>query len=173
MLGGPIDFTPGIFNIKLNPYRVENQVNTTLAHQLALYVVIYGPLQMAADLPEYYENHPAFQFIRDVGVDWEETQVLNAEIGEYVTIARQERGTGNWFLGSITDENARSFSLPLDFLEEGVQYKATIYKDGKGAHWDKKPTAYQIESRQLTSEDTMRVELAPGGGVAVSFEEID
>ncbi|HSV87800.1 MAG TPA: glycoside hydrolase family 97 protein, partial [Bacteroidales bacterium] len=111
MLAGPIDFTPGIFNIELDPYRIENQINTTLAHQLALYVVIYSPLQMAADLPRYYEGHPAFQFIMDVGVDWEQTRVLDGEIGQFVTIAREERETGNWFLGSITNEQARTISV--------------------------------------------------------------
>src|SRR5690606_23029642 len=100
MLAGPIDYTPGIFNIKMDPYRPNNQVNTTLAQQLALYVIIYSPVQMAADLPENYEGHPAFQFIRDVGVDWEQTEVLDAKIGDYVTIARKERGTDNWFVGS-------------------------------------------------------------------------
>ncbi|MDA3929973.1 MAG: glycoside hydrolase family 97 catalytic domain-containing protein, partial [Prolixibacteraceae bacterium] len=111
MLAGPIDFTPGIFDIKLNPYKPNNQVSTTLAQQLALYVIIDSPVQMAADLIENYEDNPAFQFISDVGVDWEQTKVLNGEVGDYVTIAREERETGNWFLGSITDENERSFQI--------------------------------------------------------------
>jgi hypothetical protein len=136
MLSGPIDFTPGIFDIKFNKYKKDNQVNTTLAHQLALYVVIYSPIQMAADLPENYEGHPAFQFIRDVGVNWDETKVLDGEIGEFVTIARKERETGNWFVGSVTDENAREITIPLSFLDEGKTYRATIYKDGADAHWD-------------------------------------
>ena len=111
MLAGPIDFTPGIFNIKFDEYQDENQVNTTLAQQLALYVVLYSPVQMAADLPEHYEGNPAFQFIRDVGVDWTESHVLNGEIGTYVTIARKEKETGNWFIGSITNEEERNLEI--------------------------------------------------------------
>ncbi|MBS3808441.1 MAG: glycoside hydrolase family 97 protein, partial [Bacteroidales bacterium] len=117
MLAGPIDFTPGIFNIKLKPYKPDNQVNTTLTQQLALYVVINSPIQMVPDLPEYYRGHPAFQFIRDVAVNWEQTHVLNGEIGDYVTIARQQRDSDNWFIGSITDENTRELSIQLDFLK--------------------------------------------------------
>src|SRR5690606_14330322 len=107
MLAGPIDYTPGIFNIKLKPYKQSNQVNTTLAHQLAAYIVIYSPVQMAADLPEHYAGNPAFQFIRDVGVDWEQSEVLSAVIGDQIAIARKEKGTENWFVGAITDENPR------------------------------------------------------------------
>ncbi|MFO7978389.1 MAG: glycoside hydrolase family 97 protein [Bacteroidales bacterium] len=169
MLAGPIDYTPGIFNIKLNPYKPDNQVNTTIAQQLALYVVIYGPLQMAADLPENYQNHPAFQFIRDVGVNWEQSTVLNGEPGEYVTIAREERETGNWFLGSITNEEGRSFTLKTDFLEPGRTYRASIYADAPDAHWDSNPTAYQITSEEITSQSEITLNLAPGGGAAISF----
>jgi len=169
MLAGPIDYTPGIFNIKLNPYKPNNQVNTTLAHQLALYVVIYSPLQMAADLPEYYENHPTFQFIRDVGVNWEQTQVLNGEIGEFVTIAREERNTGNWFLGSITNEEPRELSIKTDFLDPSKKYMASIYSDGDDAHWDKNPTSYKITTIELNYESELHLKLAPGGGTAISF----
>jgi alpha-glucosidase len=169
MLAGPIDFTPGIFNIKLNPYKPNNQVNTTIAHQLALYVVIYSPLQMAADLPEYYEGHPAFQFIRDVGVDWEQTRVINGEIGEYITIARQERETLNWFLGSITNETARELVIKTDFLKPGITYMATIYADGIDAHWDKNPTSYKITSIEVNSESDLFLKLASGGGAAISL----
>ncbi len=170
MLAGPIDFTPGIFNMKLAPYKEENQINTTLAHQLALYVVIYSPIQMAADLPEHYEGHPAFQFIREVGVDWEQSKVLNGEVGDYVTIARQERGTDRWFLGSITDEQERALEAPLDFLPAGSNYKATVYRDGEGAHWDDNPSAFRIEAFLVDQSTTLRLQLAPGGGVAVSLE---
>jgi len=173
MLAGPIDFTPGIFNIKLDPYRIENQVNTTLAHQLALYVVIYSPLQMVADLPRYYEGHPAFQFIMDVGVDWEQTQVLDGEIGQFVTIAREERETGNWFLGSVTNELARTIRVKTDFLQPGVNYRATIYADAPDAHWDKNPTAYVISEKTVTTESALQLQLAPGGGVAISFHRED
>lgn len=169
MLSGPIDFTPGIFDIKLNPHKPDNQVNTTLAQQLALYVVIYSPIQMAADLPENYEGQPAFQFIRDVGVDWEQTNVLNGEVGEFVTIAREERETGNWFVGSITDENSRTITLDFDFLEPGTTYSAVIYKDGEDAHWDENPLSIEIEEMEITSENSMNIELAEGGGFAISL----
>ena len=171
MLAGPIDYTPGIFNIKLEPWKKDNQVNTTLAQQLALYVVIYSPIQMAADLPEYYEGNPAFQFIRDVGVDWQRTEVIEGEPGDFVTIARQERGTGNWFVGSITDENARAMSIALDFLEPGVAYEATIYADADDAHWDMNPEAYKITREEVTSETTLQLKLAAGGGAAISIKK--
>ncbi len=169
MLAGPIDYTPGIFNIKLKPYKEDNQVNTTLAQQLALYVVIYSPIQMVADLPESYAGQPAFQFIRDVGVDWEQSRVLNGEVGDYVTIVRQERGTGNWFLGSITNEEPRSFEARLDFLEPNQKYEATLYKDGPDAHWDKNPTSYEIETLEVDASTVLPLKLAPGGGCAVSI----
>jgi len=170
MLAGPIDYTPGIFNIKLNSYKPNNQVNTTLAHQLALYVVIYSPIQMAADLPEHYEANPeALQFIKDVGVNWKQTKVLNGEVGEYVTIVREERDTGNWFLGSITNENARDLDVNLDFLEEGETYQATIYKDSKDSHWDKNPTAIKKEIITVSNQTVLKLKLAEGGGVAISL----
>lgn len=173
MLAGPIDFTPGIFNIKFDAYRKENQVNTTLAQQLALYVVIYSPVQMAADLIEHYEANPEpLQFIKDVGVNWEETKVVNGEVGDYVTIARKERKTGNWFLGSITDENARSFDIKLDFLETDQEYTATIYKDGKDAHWDKNPLSLEIETMTVNKDSKITLNLAQGGGVAISFKRL-
>ncbi|MFO8000381.1 MAG: glycoside hydrolase family 97 protein [Marinilabilia sp.] len=169
MLSGPIDFTPGIFNLKLDPYKEDNQVSTTLAKQLALYVVIYSPVQMAADLPENYEGHPAFQFIRDVEVDWEQTKVLNGEIGEYVTIAREERETGNWFLGAITNEEPREMEVQLDFLPEDETFQAIIYKDGPDAHWDDNPDAYEIEEMEVDASTVLPLNMAPGGGVAVSI----
>ncbi len=168
-LAGPMDYTPGIFNIKLKPYKPDNQVNSTLAYQLALYVVIYSPIQMAADLPENYEGHPAFQFIRDVGVDWEQTVVLDAAIGDYIAIAREERDSGRWFIGAITDENPRDLSLKLDFLKPNVKYKATLYLDGPDAHWDKNPTSYRIETREVDSNTVIDLKLAPGGGAAISL----
>lgn len=169
MLAGPIDYTPGIFDIKFDRYKKENQVNTTLAHQLAIYVVIYSPLQMAADLPENYIGHPAFQFIRDVGVDWDTSIVLNGEIGDFITIARKERNTDHWFLGSITDENERTIKAALDFLDNDKKYTAVIYSDAEDAHWDKNPTAYKIENKSVTKSDTLTLKLAPGGGTAISF----
>ncbi len=169
MLAGPIDFTPGIFNIKLNPYKLNNQVNTTLAHQLALYVVIYSPIQMAADLIEYYENNPAFKFIEDVAVDWEETKIIDGEVGDFVVIARKARNSENWFVGGITDENARETELNFDFLTVGKNYKATIYRDADDAHWDKNPTAYTIEEATYTIDSKMKIKLAEGGGFAISL----
>ncbi len=173
MLSGPIDFTPGIFNIKFDEYKKDNQVNTTIAQQLALYVVIYSPVQMAADLVEHYEANPEpLQFIKDVGVDWQQTKVLNGEVGDYVTIAREERETGNWFLGSITDENARELEVSFDFLEDGQDYSATIYKDGKDAHWDKNPTDIAIESMTINKASKITLKLAPGGGTAISIMKL-
>jgi hypothetical protein len=173
MLSGPFDFTPGVFNIKFNEYKASNQVNTTLAQQLALYVVIYSPIQMACDLPEHYmiegKVHPAFQFITDVGVDWERSKVLDGEVADFVVIARQERETGNWFVGGITDENARAQHLMFDFLEDGKTYNATIYKDGPNAHWNDNPQDYAIENMKLTKASMMDIAMGPGGGFAISI----
>ena len=164
MLSGPIDFTPGIFNIKLEPYRDMNQVNTTLAQQLALFVVIYSPIQMAADLPESYKEQPAFQFIRDVGVDWEQSIVLDGEIGDFVIIAREERETGNWFIGGITNEESRELTINFEFLESDVDYYAVIYKDGEDAHWDDNPTSIEIEEIEINDSSSLTIYLAEEGG---------
>lgn len=172
MLAGPIDFTPGIFNIKFDEYKKENQVNTTLAHQLALYVVIYSPIQMAADLVEHYEANPKpLQFIKDVGVDWSETKVLDGEVGEFVTIARKERTTENWFLGSITDENAREIKVDFSFLDENTKYEVKIYKDGKNAHWNKNPLAIEFETVEINKNSSLNFNLAEGGGLAISIQK--
>ncbi|MEA2076964.1 MAG: glycoside hydrolase family 97 protein [Candidatus Marinimicrobia bacterium] len=169
MLAGPIDFTPGIFDIKLKPHKPHNQINTTLAHQLALYVVIYSPIQMAPDLIENYDGHSAFQFIRDVGVDWDETRVLDGEIGEFITIVRKERDTDKWFLGSITNEEQRRINIHCNFLDKGKKYTAIIYSDGKNAHWDENPTDYQIDTVEVYHRSDISLNLAPGGGCAISF----
>lgn len=173
MLSGPIDFTPGVFNIKFDEYMTSNQVNTTLAQQLALYVVIYSPIQMVADLPEHYmvngEIHPAFQFIRDVAVDWEQSIVLDGEVGDFVVIARQEKGSENWFVGGITGETVRAQEVSFDFLPEGKTYTATIYKDGEGAHWNDNPTAYAIETMEVTKDTKVTIAMAAGGGFAISL----
>jgi len=173
MLSGPIDFTPGVFNIKFDEYKPDNQVNTTLAHQLALYVVIYSPIQMACDLPEHYmldgEIHPAFQFIADVGVDWDATEVLDAEVADHVVIARKEKGTGNWFVGGISDENSRTVKVKFDFLEDGTTYTATIYKDAADAHYDTNPEAYEIKSMDVTNASEVEINMAAGGGFAISL----
>ncbi|REG89789.1 glycoside hydrolase family 97 protein [Winogradskyella sediminis] len=172
MLSGPIDYTPGIFNIKFDEYKKDNQVNTTIAQQLALYVVIYSPVQMAADLVEHYEANPEpLQFIKDVGVDWEQTKVLNGEVGDYVTIARKEHGTGNWFVGGITDEDARTVNIAFTFLDENQTYEATIYKDGEEAHWDNNPLDIKIETIEVNKDSQLKVKLAEGGGFAISLKK--
>ena len=169
MLAGPIDFTPGVFEISLKDKPV-NQINTTIAQQLALYVVVYSPIQMACDLPQNYEGIPALQFIKDVGVDWEQSKVLNGEIGDFVTIARQEKGTGNWFVGSITDEEKRSITINFDFLDATKEYEAIIYKDAADAHWKNNPTGYEIETTIITKEMEKSFLLVEGGGLAISLK---
>ena len=173
MLAGPIDFTPGVFNIKIDPYKPNNQVNTTLAHQLALYVVIYSPIQMACDIIAHYEGNPAFEFIKEVAVDWSETHVLDGAVGEHVAIARKERGGERWFLGAITNEEGRNLSLSLDFLTQGKKYKAVVYQDGTDAHWNDNPLSIDISEKTFTSEDQFTSALAPGGGVAVVLVPVD
>jgi alpha-glucosidase len=168
MLGGPMDFTPGVFDLK--HIRPCCSVPTTLMKQLALYVVLYSPVTMAADRIEAYEARPdAFRFIEEVPTDWSETRVLNAEVGDYVTIARKDRRTDDWYLGAITDENGRLLSVSLGFLEPGRHYRAEIYRDGPAAHWDSNPYDYVIESREVTSQDALDLRLAPGGGEAIRF----
>lgn len=171
LMGGPMDYTPGIFRIRGYSTVPGRQVHTTLAKQLALYVTLYSPLQMAADLPENYEAHmDAFQFIRDVPVDWDDTKILEAEPGDYVFIARKEKGRPDWYIGAITDENSRTATLSLDFLEAGRKYQATIYKDGADADWSSKPESYVIERVTVTNKTRLTVKLAAGGGAAVSIK---
>ncbi|MDR0657536.1 MAG: glycoside hydrolase family 97 protein [Mediterranea sp.] len=174
LIGGPMDYTPGIFDTKLT-FLGEGKhsfVHTTLAKQLALYVTLYSPLQMAADLPESYERHmDAFQFIKDVAVDWDESKYLEAEPGDYITIARKAKGTDKWFVGGITDENPRTSTITLDFLEPGKQYIATWYADGKDADYIHNPASYQIKKGWVTSKTEISTKLAPSGGYAVSIVE--
>jgi len=175
LLGGPMDYTPGIFEIKMSYYdkNKKEQVHTTLAKQLALYITMYSPLQMAADLPENYEKRmDAFQFIKDVAVDWDDTKILEAEPGDYLTIARKTKGKESWFLGAITDENARKTEIALDFLSKGQKYKAIIYEDAKDADWKNNPMAYKIRTVEVNSKSKLSLVLAPGGGTAISFEPI-
>ena len=172
LLDGPMDFTPGVFDIlrtKTGPARTneEARVRTTLAKQLALYVVIYSPLQMAADLPENYVNQPAFQFIKDVAVDWDTSRVIDGKIGDYVIVARRQKNSPQWFLGAITDEEARSFTVPLTFLDPGKSYIADIYADGPGADWLTNPLPVTISHRPVTRSSRLRIALAPGGGQAI------
>lgn len=168
MLSGPMDFTPGIFDLMFEGEDGNNRVQTTLAKQLALYVVIYSPIQMAADLPENYEARPdAFQFIKDVPADWERSIALDGEVGEHVVIARQARGGRDWYLGAVTGREAMSLDVPLDFLEPGVNYTAEIYVDGEGADWETNPYAIDIYTQDVTSETVLALPLARSGGGAV------
>lgn len=172
MMGGPMDYTPGFFHFQLNQYDAlrKTRVRTTLAKQLALYVTMYSPMQMAGDFPENFNKYmDAFQFIKDVPVDWDDTKILEAEPGDYITIVRKAKGKPNWFLGAITDENSRKTSLKLDFLEENEKYEATIYRDADNADWHTNPAAYKIEKRVVTHKNLLELRLAKGGGCAVSF----
>ncbi len=172
LMGGPMDYTPGIFKIKMSAYNPEKkeQVHTTLAKQLALYITMYSPLQMAADLPENYEAHlDAFQFIKDVAVDWDETRILDAEPGDYIIIARKAKSKSSWYIGAITDENPRTFTPALLFLDRGKKYVATIYRDADNASWNDNPEAYLIEEFIVDSSTMLQLKLAPGGGAAISI----
>lgn len=174
-MGGPMDYTPGIFQTQYSYYDSNNKsfANTTLAKQLALYVVMYSPLQMACDLPENYEKHlDAFQFIKDVAVDWDDTKILAAEPGDYINTARKAKGTDNWFVGGITDENARDFTVDFSFLDKGKKYEATIYEDGKDADYVKNPQSYHIYKKVVTNTSKIKVHLARSGGYAISVKPV-
>nr|WP_321452721.1 glycoside hydrolase family 97 protein [uncultured Carboxylicivirga sp.] len=185
-LAGPMDYTPGIFDLQLlnsvnkdykklktdeerKNYPFKHRVKTTLVHQLALYVVFYSPIQMAADLPENYKGVDALQFIKDVPVDWADTKVLNAEIGEFCTIARKDKHSDNWFIGGVTNGDERQESLKLDFLDEGATYECILYADDANADWDLNPTLYTITTKDVKKGDTLDTRLAPGGGFALSL----
>ena len=174
LIGGPMDYTPGIFETdcsKMDPNNTS-RVRSTLARQLALYVTMYSPLQMAADIPENYERFmDAFLFIKDVPVDWDETIYLEAEPGDYITIARREKGTNNWYVGCTADENGHDTRLNLDFLQPDKQYIATIYADAKDASWDKNPQAYTITQRIVTNRSKLDLHAGSGGGFAISIKE--
>ncbi|MCY1484096.1 Retaining alpha-galactosidase precursor [compost metagenome] len=173
LMGGPMDYTPGIFQTKISAYNPENNsfVHTTLAKQLALYVTMYSPLQMAADLPETYNKFlDAFQFIKDVAVDWDDTYVIEAEPGDYITMARKAKGKNEWFVGGISDENARTANVTFDYLPKGKTYTATIYADGKDASYDKNPQSYAIRTIKVTSKTKLQQPIAPGGGFAISIK---
>ncbi|MBR8537347.1 glycoside hydrolase family 97 protein [Carboxylicivirga sediminis] len=175
LIGGPMDYTPGIFEPDVSQYNPDNgsHVRTTIARQLALYVTMYSPLQMAADLPETYAKHmDAFQFIKDVAIDWEDTQVLEAEPGDYITYARKEKDGHRWFVGRTNDEQGRTSHIQFDFLEPGKKYVATVYADAKDAHWETNPKAYQIEKYVVTSKSKLSQYCAPGGGYAISIVEV-
>ena len=169
-----MDYTPGIFEMDLGPVTGGNnnsKVNATIANQLALYITMYSPLQMAADLPEHYEKFmDAFQFIKDVAVDWQRSEYLLAEPGDYLVIARQAKESGQWFVGGITDEHKRHVDVPLHFLEAGRTYEATIYSDAPDADYATNPQAYIITKKQVTTADILSLDMARGGGFAISFE---
>ena len=176
ILGGPIDYTPGIFKMFLpdKPWsKATFRVRSTICKQLAYYLTMYSPIQMAADLPENYEGNDAFQFIKDVPTNWSESKVLNSKIGDYYTVVRKERGTENWYLGSISDENPREFDIDLSFLSEGKKYKATIYADAKDADWETNPEAFEISKRVVSSKDVLEIILAPGGGQTIEFKVVE
>lgn len=173
LMGGPMDYTPGIFQADLSVYgTMKNKLSSTLTKQLALYVTMYSPLQMAADLPENYKRFDdAFQFIKDVALDWDNTYILEAEPGDYITIARKAKNKQEWFIGGITDENARTAIIDFSFLPVGKSYEATIYEDGKGAHYLDNPQSYNIRKVIINSKTILEQHLAASGGVAISIKE--
>ena len=169
--GGPMDYTPGIFETQLSTWSDNTSyVHTTLVGQLALYLVMYSPLQMAADLPEHYAKYmDAFQFIKNVAVDWDDSKYIEAEPGDYITVARKAKGTDNWFVCGKCDENGHKSTVKLDFLDKGRKYECTIYADAKDAHYEKNPKAYTITKKTVKKGDTLKLTEAPGGGFAVSL----
>lgn len=167
MLAGPFDFTPGTFNFD-KPTKAYARVQTTLAKQLAEYVIIYSPLQMASDLPENYSGQ-AFDFVKQVPCDWDNTKVINADIGNYVTIARKDRNSDDWYVGSITNENKRELTISLEFLDNNRKYTAQIYEDGADADWKTNPKSFEYKEMKVTSQSPLTLKLAPGGGIAIRF----
>jgi len=172
-LAGPIDFTPGIFNFAYQKNRPNNRVPSTLANQLALYVTLYSPLQMAADLPENYEKHPAFQFIDDVPTDWQQSKAIAGKIAEYLVVARQDRHSKDWYLGATTNEQSREIEVKLDFLNSDIQYRAKLYIDGEDADWETNPMSYRIEEREVSASDIIKISLKAGGGAAIQFKALN
>lgn len=169
LLAGPLDYTPGLFNLS----GTARKVHTTLAKQLAYYVTMYSPMQMAADLPEHYHDQPAFAFIKDVPINWELTIPLDGAIGDYYVVARKDRHSDDWYIGAVTDEASRSIEVALDFLPEHQHYKATIYRDAADANWHTNPEKHEIEHRSVSHGDKLSIELAPGGGCAIRLTNQD
>lgn len=173
MLSGPMDFTPGIFNLTPHGVNAESRIETTLAKQLALYVVLYSPIQMAADLPRHYENNlSAFQFIRDVPADWQDSIALAGEVGDYVVFARKDRNSQDWYLGGLTDENARAVPISADFLSEGKDYEMQVYQDGAKADYETHPNEIEIFSKQVKKGEKLSLKMAKSGGVAIRFKAL-
>jgi len=174
MLGGPMDFTPGIFDVAHGQTDVTRRVQSTVATQLAEYVVLYSPIAMAADLPENYQARAdVFQFILDVPTYWEVSKTLQGDIGKFIVVARLQRGGKDWFLGALTNENARTLTQPLSFLATDKHYEAQIYRDGPGADYRTNPQPVTIEHRAVTGRDSLKIEMAPGGGTAIRFKCLD
>ena len=176
LIGGPMDYTPGIFEMDISKANPNNKswVNSTLANQLALYVTMYSPLQMAADLPENYERFPdAFQFIKDVAIDWDESKYLEAEPGEYITVARKAKGSDKWFIGSVAGNNGHTTELNFDFLTPGQEYFANIYTDAPDANYKTNPQAYKIVKRPVNSKTKLTLKSVPAGGFAISLVPTD
>lgn len=170
IMAGPVDYTPGVFKFE-NPVIPGTRVHSTLMNQLGLFVCFYSPLQMACDLPEHYMEHAdAFRFIEHVPCDWEKSVLVDGKIGDFCVFARQERGSNNWYIGGITDEEAREIEVPLTMLEKDRTYTLTLYRDAEDADWDTNPYAYQIEEREVSSDDTLRIRMAPGGGFAAEMK---
>ncbi len=173
LLAGPMDFTPGIFDLMHQGADSEYRVQSTLMQQLALYVVFYSPIQMAADLPENYRKfRDAFRFIQDVPTDWEQSIALDGEVGEFVVFARQQRGSDDWFIGALSGDEPRSLTLPLDFLDGDRRYRATIYRDGDDAHWRSNPYDYVIDTQTVTKNTVLDIALAAGGGAAIGLSPL-
>ena len=174
MLSGPMDFTPGIFDMSFNGLGADsNRPQTTLAKQLALYVVLYSPIQMAADLPKNYLAKPhAFQFIKDVPTDWKHSKAIAGEVGQYIVFARQDKHSNDWYLGGVTDHQARKKIVKLDFLTAGKKYQAQIYRDGKDANWIDKPYEINITNKVVSNKDSLILPMAPGGGIAIRFKAL-
>ena len=181
LISSPMDYTPGIFNLTEYRYyapdnrdiNLNHQIPSTISKELALYVVIYAPVQMAADLPENYEGHPAFQFIKDVPTDWENSVCMNGEIGEYITMVRKDINSDDWYLGSITNENSRVLSVSLSFLDSDKQYNATVYKDPEAGGWKKRPEEVVIQSQLVDSGSDLSIVISPGGGQAIRFSPVN
>ena len=166
MLAGPVDYTPGIMNLSLKPYKPNNRIKHTIAHELGAYIVIYSPFQMLADLPEHYRNHPAMPFLREVAVDWEQTRVIDGKPGDFVAIARQERGSDRWFIGVVADENRRVLNLPLNFLPPNQKFSLELYADAPDAHWQHNPDALIVRREIVSSSEVLSLTIAEGGGAA-------
>jgi alpha-glucosidase len=168
-LAGPMDFTPGVLDVEIKQGYEGRDVHTTAAKQLAMYVVLYSPIQMLADLPENYDGNPAFKFLQDVPVDWEDTRVLNAEIGEFITTVRKDKYSDDWYLGSLTNEKSRTFDIDLSFLDADTTYDAQIYEDAEGITWNKDATKISISTKEVKATDSLQLNLAQGGGTAIRF----